>query len=161
MKGIIHLVSHRRRLCLAAVALTAAATACSPRVDTRGNVPDAEMVAQIKPGLHTRNEVAGMLGTPSSLATFDQKTWYYISKKTETTAFFDPKVVEQQVVAVKFDDTGTVAQVDRLGLEDARDVQISDRESPTRGKELGLFEQLYKTLLRGRGDTGANEGFVK
>lgn len=151
----------RRAVQIAVAAGTVALVACSPRLDTRGAMLDPETVEEIKPGIHTRNEVAQRLGTPSSLATFDDKTWYYIGNKTKTVAFLKPTVLEQQVIAVKFDETGTVKEVNKLDLKDGRDIQISDRVSPTRGRELGLFQQLYATLLQGRGNAGTNEGFTR
>ncbi|HEV8262594.1 MAG TPA: outer membrane protein assembly factor BamE, partial [Burkholderiales bacterium] len=69
-----------------ALALTAAA--CTPRIDQRGNKPDEEQVVQINPGVDDKNRVAELIGTPSAISTFNDRTWYYISKRTETTAFF-------------------------------------------------------------------------
>ena len=80
---------------------------------------------------------------------------------TRSFAFFEPSVVEQQVVVVKFDNAGYVQELNQFDLEDGESVQITSRESPTRGKELGLIEQLYSTLLRGRGNSGANQGFER
>lgn len=149
----------RRALIVAAA--SAALTACAARVDTRGNLAEAEKIEEIKPGVSTREEVMQILGSPSSVAAFNGSTWYYIGNKTETVAFFKPSVVEQQVLAVTFDEDGRVAEVNRLGLADAQKVEISERVSPTRGKEPTLFQQMYRALLRGRGDYGANEGFTK
>ena len=81
--------------------LTAAATilaACSPAIDQRGNLPDTDSVLAIQPGQSTKDEVIQLLGTPSTIATFSDQTWYYISKRTETVAFFSPDVVDQQVL---------------------------------------------------------------
>ena len=154
-------ISIQRTMLIAFAAGAVSLVACTPRLDTRGAMLDPESIEEIKPGIHTRNEVAQRLGTPSSLATFDDKTWYYIGNKTETVAFLKPKVLEQQVIAIKFDETGTVKEVNKLDLKDGRDIQISDRVSPTRGRELGLFQQLYQTLLQGRGTAGTNEGFTR
>jgi len=151
-----------RLAALTATALVLAAlAACAPRLDNHGNRPDTDALGEIKPGVDTRDDVALKLGTPSSIATFDESTWYYISKKTETVAFLDPKVLDQKVVAVKFDASGIVTDVDEYSLEDGKDVQISSRQSPTMGRELTLLQQLYQTLLRGGGNTGPNEGFVR
>lgn len=139
------------RALLAVVAVLASAAACAPRVTSNGNLPDAELVKEIKPGVHTRAEVIRMIGSPSSVSTFDKNTWYYISKKTETLAFFEPKVVDQQVLLIRFDGGGAVKDIRRMTLDDAKKVQISSRKSRTLGKELTLVQQLYKTLLRGRG----------
>src|SRR3990172_4252584 len=102
----------------AALAAAFALAACQPRIDARGNLPDPDTVAQIQPGLRTRAGVADLLGSPSVEGTFDDKTWYYISGRTETYAFFAPKVVDQQVLVVEFDDAGLVSGVERYGVEE-------------------------------------------
>jgi outer membrane protein assembly factor BamE (lipoprotein component of BamABCDE complex) len=55
---------------------------CSPTVDKRGNLPEPDKLAEIRPGATTRDEVSKILGTPSSTSIFDEKTWYYISRRT-------------------------------------------------------------------------------
>ncbi len=158
-----------RRSLLATVLMAAAVVvaACSPHAQSGGNALDAERIAQIQPGVQTRAEVLEILGTPSSVAAFDKRNWYYISSKTQRLAFFKPDRVEQQVILVKFDDSGKVSEVKRYDLEQARAVQPVARATPTRGKELGLVESLYTMLLQGpMGALGAaaeeeNEGFVK
>jgi len=135
--------THRYRcglwLILAGAAL---AGGCSPTVDLRGNMPDPAVVEEIAPGRTNRDAVARALGTPSTVATFDQDTWYYIGKKTETTSFFRPTVVEQKVLVIRFTRGGIVEDVRWLDKDDAREVAMVGRVTPTRGKELGIIEQI-------------------
>ena len=58
-----------RRLLPAAAMLGLAA--CGATVDQRGNLPEREKLAQIRPGSTTRDEVTKILGTPSSVGIFD------------------------------------------------------------------------------------------
>ena len=122
--------------------------ACSPTIDQRGNLPDADNVLAIQPGLSTKDDVFDLLGTASTTATFSDKTWYYISKRTETVAFFSPDVVDQQVLVVKFDDTDVVQQVALLGMDDANDIEMVDRETPTYGQRLTIIQQLLGNIGR-------------
>src|SRR5256885_886963 len=57
--------------------------ACAPTVDKRGNLPEPDKLAEIRPGATTRDEVSKILGTPSSISVFNEKTWYYISRRTK------------------------------------------------------------------------------
>lgn len=123
-------------------ALLLAAPACAPIVETRGNLPNPDQLALVKPGDVNRDDVRAMLGTPSATATFDDETWYYISSRSETKAFLAPKVTERTVIAVSFDVQGMVKDVRTLGLEDGKNVQLVERETPTAGKELTLIQQL-------------------
>jgi outer membrane protein assembly factor BamE (lipoprotein component of BamABCDE complex) len=136
--------SRVRSLRCALVALALAA--CQPTIDQRGNLPDKGKLADIEPGVTTKEMVSQILGTPSSVSTFGDKTWYYISRRTEQTSFFEPVVLDQQVVVVAFDDGGVVRDVQHLSLADSRPVDPSVRETPSAGKELGFVEQLVGNL---------------
>src|ERR1700761_6314159 len=114
---------------------------CAPTVDQRGNLPEPGKLAEIKPGVTTKDAVSHLLGSPSTVSTFSDKTWYYISRKTEQVSFFSPDLLDQQVIAVAFDDGGVVRDVEHLGLADSRTVEPSTRVTPSAGRELGLLEQ--------------------
>ena len=130
-----------------ALALTVLA-GCSPVVNQRGNLVDDVRLAQIEVGQMNRVDVLNLLGTPTSRATFDDDTWYYIGQVTEKTAFFNPEVVERRILKLQFDSTGTLESLDELTLEDAQEIDVVDRETPTRGRELGAIEQLLGNLGR-------------
>ncbi len=132
-------------------------SACSPTIDARGNLPDPDAVLQVQPGVDDRTQVAKILGTPSSVATFNDKTWYYISKKTSRVAFWDPDILDQEVLMVKFDDTGLVSDMKVYGLEDAHNVTPDPNETPTYGRELTILQQLLGNLGRfGSSGSGGN-----
>ena len=135
---------------LPAMVLAGALVACAPTVDIAGYVPNETMIAEIVPGETTRETVLTVLGSPSSTATFDTDSWYYISRTTETLAFFDATVLDQTVLAVDFDEVGVVTGLRRYALDDARDIVPADGRTPTRGRELGLLEQLIGNIGRYR-----------
>ncbi len=137
--------------CAAALLIAVSVAACTGKSTTRGNTLDAEKIAEIQTGVQTRDEVAKLLGTPSSVATFDKNTWYYIGKRTEKLAFFHPDIKEQNILMVKFGDDGIVQEIKRYGLKDAREIEPVARATPTRGYERGIVETLYQTLLAGPG----------
>lgn len=137
-----------RRAATAGLAVLLLAGACAPRIDTRGNLPDPENVLRVQPGIDGKQQVADILGTPSTLGTFDDNVWYYISRRTETLAFFEPDVVDQQVLAIRFDATGTVSDMLIYGYEDAQIIVPQERSTPTLGRELTILEQLIGNLGR-------------
>src|SRR5690554_1358574 len=87
---------------LVGLALAASLAACSPRVDNRGMRFDPAVVSEVRPGMSTRDDVLYILGTPSTVSSFQGPVWYYIGQRTEKVAFFDPEVTERQVVEVLF-----------------------------------------------------------
>ncbi len=135
------------RLSAALVAL-GAAVACAP-VQTysgfsaeRNNVeiPDPQV------GVDTRSTVQQRFGSPSTTAVMEeQATWYYLSSVQERVAFYTPRITERQVMAVRFNGD-TVAAVEKFGLERGQIVAYNDNATPTRGRELGLLEQIFGNI---------------
>lgn len=132
------------------------AAACGGKDDLRGNEPDPEKVLAVHPGIDTRQQVAQLLGTPSTTGTFDPNTWYYISKRTNQFAFFEPDIVDQEVLVVKFDDGGTVQDMYIYGVEDGVVVEPVERTTPTFGQELTVMQQLIGNF--GRFNTSESGG---
>lgn len=126
-----------------------ALAACSPIVQSRGNYVDDGRLQQLTPGTTTQNDVAYILGSPSTVAPFrEDEAWFYIGQVTEQRAFLNPQVVDRRVVAVSFDEAGFVTQVEELSLDDAEDVALVERETPTLGREMTVMEQLLGNLGR-------------
>lgn len=135
--------------------LASGLVACAPQVDTRGNLPDPETVLEVQPGVHDRDQVATILGSPSTVATFEDDTWYYISRRTEKIAFFEPEVVDQQVLVVKFGQDGLVADMAVYGMEDGQVIEPVERTTPTSGREMTILQQLFGNI--GRFNTAQEE----
>ena len=112
----------------------------------RGNMLDADKLAEIKPGTTTLEEVATRLGTPTQIGTFDENVWYYVGRRTEQYSFFDPEVIEQKAVAVRFNDQGVVTVVKKLDAAESQDIDPVTRRTPTYGHETTVLEQLLGNL---------------
>jgi outer membrane protein assembly factor BamE (lipoprotein component of BamABCDE complex) len=129
-----------------AVLATTLTAGCATSVEQRGNLPEQDRIAEIHPGSTTKDEVVKILGSPSSVSVFNDKSWYYISRRTGQLAFFDPNVLDQQVYIVNFDDQGVVKAVDHKGLEDGKEITPVARATPAPGRELSFLEQVIGNL---------------
>ena len=132
----------RLALCASICILTgvdALTAACTAQLDTHGDHVDSDRIAQIRPGVQTREDVGQLLGSPSSKSVFDDERWYYISDVVETRSIFDREVKQRQVVAIRFDREGVVSEVDDFGLERGREVEVVARETPSFGELVGFL----------------------
>jgi outer membrane protein assembly factor BamE (lipoprotein component of BamABCDE complex) len=134
---------------LAGAAALALVGACTPTIDNRGNLPKKSQIQAVKPGVTTKAQVRRILGSPSSISAFNANIWYYISKREERFALLRRKTKDQQVVEIRFNNSGVVSGMRQYGMKDARNIKYVARTTPTRIKEPGFFESLYQTLLRG------------
>ena len=137
---------------LAAVAMLAL-TGCESVVHTRGNLPSVERVAEIQPGRSNRADIEELLGTPSTRAVFDKEIWLYIGSRDETRTFAKPKLLERRILTIRFNKRGIVEELRTYDATSGRLVQLVERETPTKGKELSFIEQLIGNV--GRFDNAA------
>jgi outer membrane protein assembly factor BamE (lipoprotein component of BamABCDE complex) len=93
-------------------------------------------------GLDTKESVLAKYGEPSMIGTFNPNAWYYMASMDRARAFFKPETQYREIVAFYFNDKDVVSDVQKIALADGMDVKISSRTTPTRGKELGFWEQL-------------------
>lgn len=141
----------RRVACAAfAASLMAATAACSPITTYSGFQAIEANPKDVKVGTDTKSTVRASLGSPSATSTFDPNVWFYIDQIKERVAFRRPVVTARNVVAITFDkETEQVASVDTLTLKDGKAIAFNGRETPTRGRELSVLEQLLGTVGRG------------
>jgi outer membrane protein assembly factor BamE (lipoprotein component of BamABCDE complex) len=144
--------AQKAALCAAAaVTLAVGLGACTPVRDTHGYVADVgvgQVAPELKAGTDTKTTVMRRMGTPSTIGTFDQEAWYYITTTQERFAFLTPKTVAREVLAVRFDENDVVASVEKFGVEKGQVISYADERTPTRGRELGLIEQIFGNIGR-------------
>lgn len=123
-------------------------TSCSTTITTHGHRVDPERLTLIQPGASTRDEVFQLLGSPSTVGSFDATEWYYITRTTERRSFYQADLLAQDVVTIRFDKNGVVSEVAVNDIVTARAVDPIDRETPTAGNELSVLEQFVGNIGR-------------
>ena len=132
---------------LAASACILGAAACTPTATYQGFQAIDANPKDVKVGTDTRATVLARLGTPTATAAFDKNTWFYLAQTSDKTAFYFPQVVHRDITEISFDkETQQVKSVDIFTLKDGRIIAYNPRETPTRGRELTVLEQLFGSL---------------
>jgi outer membrane protein assembly factor BamE (lipoprotein component of BamABCDE complex) len=128
-----------------AFALTGASliAGCTGLRDHRGSVIDKELASAVQVGVDNKDSVTKTLGRPSFVGQFSPNDWYYVSRDTRTVAFRDPKVLDQTVLHVRFDQAGNVALVDRSGKELIASIDPVNAKTPTLGRKKSFFEDMF------------------
>jgi outer membrane protein assembly factor BamE (lipoprotein component of BamABCDE complex) len=127
----------------------------APITDYRGYLPRGEEIQRIQIGMG-KTEIEALLGSPSTTATIEDlgESYYYISSVVETRAFLAPEVTDREILAVRFDADQRVSGLAHYGLEDGKIIDFITRETPTRGKEYTILQQLFDNI--GRFQPGAS-----
>ncbi|HEX8167966.1 MAG TPA: outer membrane protein assembly factor BamE [Beijerinckiaceae bacterium] len=134
------------RLAAAALLVLSAAACTIGEEFQRGYLIDERAVNQVQPG-QSAEQVLQTLGTPSTVSTVGNKSWYYISQiSRRRVAFMGESVVDQRVTAVYFNNNLKVERVALYGLQDGKLFDFVSRTTPTGGGDLNFVSQLFRGL---------------
>ncbi len=125
-------------------------TGCAT-IDNHGHEVDPSQLAQIQVGVTTQEQVGKLLGTPSSVSTFGDKTWFYMYDKVQRRAFLSPTILQSNITRIEFDDQGRVKKLDSVTEKDQQVIAHISRETPTSGHEFGVLEQIFGNVGRFNG----------
>ena len=140
---------YRQLILAVASAAVLGLSACAPVGSFQGFQAIESNPEDVHVGVDTRSSVQARLGSPTATSTFDPNVWFYISQVQTETSFLHPRVTRRDVIAIAFDESQSVASVNKYTLADGRVIAINDRETPTRGREMTILEQLVGNIGRG------------
>lgn len=132
---------------LSAAAILIGASACTPTVAQRGNLLEDHQITKVEEGTSTRSDVLRLLGSPTTVAPFNEDIWYYIGQETEKKGILDPKVTEERIVAVVFNAEGIVEQVSDIDRERIN-IPLERDSTPTHGNDSTVMQQFLGNLGR-------------
>lgn len=120
---------------------------CGATVTKHGQIFRATDLQTVQPGM-SQDQVRVALGTPATTAVVGSgNAFYYISSTDSQSSFFLPTEMDRQVVAVYFNNGGTVDNVANYGLKDGKVFDYVSRTTPAPGaKDEGILKQLFRNL---------------
>ncbi len=121
---------------------------CIKTVKNVGYNPEIDKINKLVIGKTRKAIVKRELGSPSSVSTYGDETWYYISTEKESVAFLKPKIKSQKVVAIQFNKDDTISKIEQYNENDAHDIKISKDETKTEGHEQGVLGQILGNVGR-------------
>ena len=133
-------------LVLGIVFLSSGLSACVETRENQGYVLENHHLDRVQEGM-SKEQVLGVLGSPTLTSNYGQEKWVYLGQRTTRVAFSRPDVIDQEVLELVFEND-VVSDLQRRGLEDARDIAVSKEITPTEGNEITVLEQLLGNLGR-------------
>jgi outer membrane protein assembly factor BamE (lipoprotein component of BamABCDE complex) len=112
----------------------------------RGYVLDKELASTVQVGVDNKESVAKTLGRPSFTGQFDPNDWYYVARDTKTVAFRSQKVLDQDVLHIRFDAAGNVASVNTTGEELIAKIDPVNDKTPTLGRNRSFFDEVFGNI---------------
>jgi outer membrane protein assembly factor BamE (lipoprotein component of BamABCDE complex) len=135
-----------KRSVAAIIGLGIALSACSGIQEHKGFVIDPTLAEGIQAGVDNRDSVLKAMGRPTFTGQFDPNDWYYVARDTATLAFRLPRITDQTVLHVRFDQAGNVSAVNQTGKELIASIDPSGDKTPTLGRKKSFFEELFGNI---------------
>lgn len=122
--------------------------ACGATYRNHGYIPPDDDLSNIVVGVDTRDTVASSIGRPGVSGILDASGWYYVRSRFRSFAYRAPEEIDREVLAISFDDRGTVTNLERFGLEDGRVIRLSRRVTTSNTQGVGFLRQAFGNLGR-------------
>jgi outer membrane protein assembly factor BamE (lipoprotein component of BamABCDE complex) len=119
---------------------------CMGIKEHKGYVLDKELASAIQVGVDNKQSVEKTLGRPSFTGQFDANDWYYISRDTKRIPLRSQRVLDQDVLLVRFDPAGNVAAVTTTDETLVAQISPVDDKTPTLGRRRSFFDELFGNI---------------
>ena len=105
-------------------------SSCSQSQVVDGQYPPQYNLKEIIVGDHSKDDVLDILGTPSTIPSFDKNKWFYIEITREKIAFLKPKLISQKVLQIDFDNEDLVSGIETYSLKDGNIIAMNEDKIP-------------------------------
>lgn len=119
---------------------------CAGIREHKGYVLDKELASAVQVGVDNKDSVAKTLGRPTFTGQFDANDWYYVARDTAALAFRRPRVTDQTVLHIRFDQAGNVTTVEQTDETLVASINPMGDKTPTLGRNKSFFDELFGNI---------------
>ena len=112
----------------------------------KGYVLDKELATTVQVGVDNKESVTRTLGRPTFTGQFDANDWYYVARDTKTVPFRGQRVMDQDVLHIRFDAAGNVASVNTTDESLVVNINPVNDKTPTLGRQRSFFDELFGNI---------------
>lgn len=121
-------------------------SSCATIDKVSGYMPSSAQISSLVVGEMKVDEVRKRLGDPSFTSAEPKLTWIYIRQKSETFAFFRPKISERQVLSVSFDGDSILRDIRRYNQDDDAPLEFSKEVVASEGRKITFWQQIFGNI---------------
>ena len=120
--------------------------ACTTLYRNHGYAPSDSQLADVQVGVDTRDTVAAAIGPPTAGGVSNSGGFFYVESRFALRGPLEPKEIDREVVAIRFDGAGVVSNVERFGLENGNIVPLSRRVTQDNVADTTFLQQLFGSI---------------
>ena len=122
---------------------------CQPRITKHGNFFNPKNIQLIKKNKSSKSEIIEIFGEPTVKSTFSDNVWYYITLVQHEKAYFEIKNLENNILAITFDENQLVKKYKVFTEDDSSEINISyPNESYNQNREVSIIQEFLSIFSR-------------
>lgn len=121
---------------------------CTTLYRNHGYAPTDDQLSEVLVGVDTRATVFDVIGPPTAGGVTNNGGFFYVQSRFRLLGPFEPREIDREVVAIRFDEAGTVTNVERFGLENGNVVALSRRVTQDNVRDTTFIRQLFGSIGR-------------
>ena len=122
---------------------------CQPRITKHGNFFNPKNIQLIKKTKLSKSEVVEIFGQPTLKSTFSDNVWYYITLVQHEKAYFEVKNLENNILAITFNENQLVKKYKIFTEDDTSEINISyPKEAYNQNSEITLIQEFFSIFTR-------------
>lgn len=137
---MLKLINHAKAMGLVCAVLIV--TGCTAIYTNHGYVPTDSDMAELVEGVDSKATVDDLIGPPTAGGLSAGGDYYYIRSRVKAFGMYRPEVTEREIVAISFDETDTIRNIERFSLEDGKAVALSRRVTDSSVVGNGFWRQI-------------------
>lgn len=123
-------------------------SSCTPKIVNHGYNFDEIQLDKIKVNHDNKYKVMEIMGSPSLVSDFSIEkkgwvSWYYYHKKVSRFSAYDPKLLDQKIIKIDFDEKEIVRDIKEVDQKDSKNLEFAKEKTETTGYESGFMKDIF------------------
>ncbi len=122
---------------------------CIKTIHISGHLLEEKELKELK-NAKNKQDIESLLGSPTSSSSFGPETWYYITAKKESIAFFQDKILEQNIIAIRFKSNSSIESIGKYTEKDLNQTELVTEYTLIKGNDATVTQRLFQNFGRFR-----------
>jgi outer membrane protein assembly factor BamE (lipoprotein component of BamABCDE complex) len=128
--------------------LLIALNACVSKLDKSGYMFDMSNHNLLQEGITSKERVLKIMGSPTLISDLDSdEAWIYYAENLKRLLFFKPDIISRDVLVIKFNEFGTIRELNRIDLNDEeKQLQFAANFTNVESRKIGFLKSLFSNV---------------
>ncbi|MFQ3307759.1 MAG: outer membrane protein assembly factor BamE (lipoprotein component of BamABCDE complex) [Candidatus Midichloriaceae bacterium] len=121
-------------------------SSCSSNIEKIGYAVKSHDLEKIKINESTEKMVVATLGEPTTKSYFKPVTYFYMEREYKKLGFLNPKLIDQNITSIQFNDKAVVNKIKIYYTKDAKILNYDSEKIEFDGNSISGFKQVLGNI---------------